>query len=272
MKKKSLAKGIVVLLAAMAVMVGCSTAKKNTVESKIEKNAHEDVTIMVAAAASLENTYKDKIIPAFQEKYPWIKVEGTYDSSGKLQKQIEEGLDADVFMSAATKQMNSLKDKKLVDEDTIVDVLENKVVLIVPAEGESKVKDFKDITNADTIAIGDPESVPAGQYAKEVLTNLGDWEEVSKKASLGTNVTEVLNWVAEKSADAGIVYGSDAISTDKVKVVAEAPEESLKTKVIYPAAVVTNSKKKEAAQLLVDFLTSDEVSAIFKEYGFTPNK
>lgn len=272
MKKNRLVKGIAAMLAAMVVMTGCSSAKKNTAENETKEKAHEDVTIMLAAAASLENAYKDKIIPAFQEKYPWVKVEGTYDSSGKLQKQIEEGLDADIFMSAATKQMNALKDKKLVDESTIVDVLENKVVLIVPADGDSKVKDFKDITNADAIAIGDPESVPAGQYAKEVLTNLGNWDEVSKKASLGTNVTEVLNWVAEKSADAGIVYGSDAISTDKVKVIAEAPEESLKTKVIYPAAVVTNSKKKEAAQLFVDFITSDEVSTIFKEYGFTPNK
>lgn len=261
-----------VMLAAVIVMTGCSNTKKNTAEDGKREETNENVTIMAAVAASLENAYKDKIIPAFQDKYPWIKVEGTYDSSGKLQTQIEEGMDADVFMSAATKQMDELKDEKLVDESTIINLLENKLVLIVPADIDSKVTGFEDITNGDIIAIGDPKSVPAGQYAKEVLTSLGIWDTVSAKASIGTNVTELLNWVAEGSADVGIVYSSDAISTDKVCIVAEAPEGSLQTKVIYPAAVVTKSSKKEAAKLFVDFLTSNEVSTIFKDYGFIPYK
>lgn len=183
----------------------------------------EPVTILVAAAASLEYSYKDKLIPMFTEKYPWITVEGTYDSSGKLQTQIEEGLEADVFMSAATKQMNALKDESLVDADSIVDLLENKIVLIAPAGSEPAAKSFETVTDAATIAVGDPESVPVGQYSKEAFTNLGNWDAVSAKASLGTNVTEVLNWVAEGSADVGVVYATDAATTDKVQVVAEAP-------------------------------------------------
>ena len=232
----------------------------------------EPVTILVAAAASLEYSYKDKLIPMFTEKYPWITVEGTYDSSGKLQTQIEEGLEADVFMSAATKQMNALKDESLIDADSIVDLLENKIVLIAPAGSEPAAKSFETVTDAATIAVGDPESVPVGQYSKEAFTNLGNWDAVSAKASLGTNVTEVLNWVAEGSADVGVVYATDAATTDKVQVVAEAPEGSLEKKVVYPVGIVSASQHKDAARLFVEFLQSDEALAVFEEYGFTPNK
>lgn len=237
-----------------------------------EAPSEEPVTILVAAAASLEYSYKDELIPMFTEKYPWITVEGTYDSSGKLQTQIEEGLEADVFMSAATKQMNALKDQSLVDADSIVDLLENKIVLISPAGSEPAATSFETVTDAATIAVGDPESVPAGQYAKEAFTSLGIWDAVAAKASLGTNVTEVLNWVAEGSADVGVVYATDAATTDKVQVVAEAPEGSLEKKIIYPMGIVTASQRKDAAKLFVEFLQSDEALAVFEKYGFTPNK
>lgn len=111
-----------------------------------------------------------------------------------------------------------------------------------------------------------------GQYSKEAFTNLGNWDAVSAKASLGTNVTEVLNWVAEGSADVGVVYATDAATTDKVQVVAEAPEGSLEKKVVYPVGIVSASQHKDAARLFVEFLQSDEALAVFEEYGFTPNK
>ncbi|WP_308755035.1 molybdate ABC transporter substrate-binding protein [uncultured Anaerotruncus sp.] len=234
--------------------------------------SEEPVTILVAAAASLEYSYKDELIPMFTERYPYITVEGTYDSSGKLQTQIEEGLEADVFMSAATKQMNALKDESLIDADSIVDLLENKIVLIAPAGSDSAAKSFETAADAATIAVGDPESVPAGQYAREAFTSLGLWDAVSAKASLGTNVTEVLNWVAEGSADVGVVYATDAATTDRVQVVAEAPEGSLEKKIIYPVGIVAASQHKDAARLFVEFLQSDEALAVFEKYGFTPNK
>jgi molybdate transport system substrate-binding protein len=168
--------------------------------------------------------------------------------------------------------MTALDDEGMIASDTIVDLLENKIVLIVPAGSEDTMSSFEDIVNAEHIAIGDPDSVPAGQYAKEALTNLGLWEEVSAKASLGTNVTEVLNQVAEGSAEAGIVYATDAASmADQVSVVAEAPEGSLADKVIYPVAVVANSAHSEAAKAFVDFLQSDEAIEVFVSYGFTAN-
>ena len=226
------------------------------------------MTILIAAAASLEYSLRDELIPMFQEQYGYITVEGTYDSSGKLQTQIEEGLPADLFFSAAQKQMNALNEQGLMDSDSIVDLLENKIVLITPTGIESAVTSFEEIGNAASIALGDPESVPVGQYAQEALTNLGLWDSIQPKVSFGTNVTEVLNWVAEGSADVGIVYATDAATTDRVTVVAEAPEGSLATPVIYPVGIVGASQQKEAAQLFLEFLQSDEAMAVFEKYGF----
>lgn len=236
-------------------------------ENMPESENKEPVTILIAAAASMEKSLEE-LIPHFEEKYPWITVEGTYDSSGKLQTQIEEGLEADIFLSAAMKQMNALKDENMIDADSIVELLENKVVLIVPTGVESKVTSFDNILNAETIAIGDPESVPAGQYAKKVFDSLGIYDKVAEKASFGTNVTEVLNWVAEGSADAGVVYATDATTTDKVTIISEAPEGSLDEKVIYPIGLVTASEKKEAAGLFVEYLQSEVGTSLFEKYGF----
>jgi molybdate transport system substrate-binding protein len=248
--------------------------KKETGTEKETKEAASDISgsVMVAAAASLEYSFVEELIPMFQKKYPNITVEGTYDSSGKLQTQIEEGMPADVFVSAAMKQMNALTESDLVEKGSVVELLENKIVLIVPEGSASEIKSFEDINKVGTIALGDPESVPVGQYAQEALTSLGLWDEIQSKVSFGTNVTEVLNWVAEGSAEVGIVYATDAATTDKVKVIAEAPEGSLEKKVIYPMGIVKASENKEAAKLFEDFLESDEALAVFEEYGFTPNK
>ena len=282
----------VVMAAMMAagMMAGCSskpqettaaateaeTTAEETIAAEIEAESKEEEkadlgeqSILVAAAASLKNACEDKLIPMFEEQYPGVTVEGTYDSSGKLQTQIEEGLEADVFMSAATKQMKALDEEGMIASDTIVNLLENKIVLIVPTGSDSKIDSFEKIGDAASIALGDPESVPAGQYAKEALTNLNVWDSIQDKVSFGTNVTEVLNQVAAASADAGIVYATDAASkADQVTVVAEAPEGSLEKKVIYPVAVVKATAHEDAAKAFVDFLQTPEAIAVFESYGF----
>ena len=247
-----------------------TTAAETEAERKAEAKADlGEQSILVAAAASLKNAYEDELIPMFEEQYPGVTVEGTYDSSGKLQTQIEEGLEADVFMSAATKQMKALDEEGMIASDTIVNLLENKIVLIVPTGSDSKMDSFEKIGDAASIALGDPESVPAGQYAKEALTNLNVWDSIQDKVSFGTNVTEVLNQVAAASADAGIVYATDAASkADQVTVVAEAPEGSLEKKVIYPVAVVKATAHEDAAKAFVDFLQTPEAIAVFESYGF----
>ena len=246
-----------------------TTAEKTTAKETTAASG-EETEILVAAAASLKNAYEDKLIPMFEEANPGVTVKGTYDSSGKLQTQIEEGLDADVFMSAATKQMKALDEEGMIASDTITDLLENKIVLIVPTGNEKKLEKFEDIEKADSIALGDPASVPAGQYSEEALTNLGIWDKIQDKVSFGTNVTEVLNQVAAASADAGIVYATDAASmADKVEVVAEASEGSLSEKVIYPVAVVKGTAHEEVAKEFVAFLQTDKAITVFEDYGFS---
>ena len=287
--KKSFAVVMAAMMAA-GMMTGCSSKPQETTaaateaettaeetiaaetaaESKEEAKADlGEQSILVAAAASLKNAYEDELIPMFEEQYPGVTVEGTYDSSGKLQTQIEEGLEADVFMSAATKQMKALNEEGMIASDTIVNLLENKIVLIVPTGSDSKIDSFEKIGDAASIALGDPESVPAGQYAKEALTNLNVWDSIQDKVSFGTTVTEVLNQVAAASADAGIVYATDAASkADQVNVVAEAPEGSLEKKVIYPVAVVKATAHEDAAKAFVEFLQTSEAIAVFESYGF----
>ena len=252
---------IILAVAVMGVGVWAADNTDNSLDGK---------EVNLAAAASLKNVYDEKLIPMFEEKYPGVKVTTTYASSGDLQTQIENGLKADVFMSAANKQMDALAEKDLVDNSTNCQFLENKVVLIVPADSNAQISSFEDLKDLDgTIAIGDPESVPAGQYAKEVLTNLGIWNDTESKLSLGTDVTAVLNQVADGSADCGIVYSTDAKSTDKVKVICEAPEDSLDTPVIYPVAVLKDAPDKDGANKFLDFLQTKEAKDVFVEYGFT---
>lgn len=231
----------------------------------------EDKTLRLAAAASMEKVFTQKLIPLYQKQHPDVKIEGVYDASGKLQAQIESGLQADVFISAATKQMLALRDKGYMNNETIKPLLENKLVLIVPKQNKNAaITGFESFSAAKHPAIGDPASVPAGQYAKEALTKLGQWDAVQSKASLGTNVTQVLNWVAEGSADAGLVYATDAaLVKDKVEVIAEAPAGSLSKPVIYPIGVLKKAPQAAAAKNFANFLQSEEAIKIFEEYGFT---
>ena len=226
--------------------------------------------IMIAAAASLQNAFEGELIPLFNKEFPEVNVIGTYDSSGRLQTQIEEGLDAQLFFSAATRQMDTLVEGGFIDPASVVNLLENEVVLITGVGTDTAVTGFENILDADIIAIGDPASVPAGQYAEEVLTSLGFWDEIVGGASLGTNVTEVLNWVAEGSAEVGIVYMTDAASMpDKVIVIASAPDGSLNTPVVYPVGLqVELGDKAAATEAFMSFLKSPEAGNVFRSFGF----
>lgn len=272
---KSMKKMLIIAAIAMIAIVCASSAVSagwfdflgggNTTD-----NSLNGTEVHLAAAASLKNAYDDKLIPMFEEKYTGVKVVPTYASSGDLQTQIENGLETDVFMSAANKQMNKLINESLIDNNTNVQLLENKVVLIVPKDSKLNITSFDDLKNVNgTIAIGDPESVPAGQYAKEVLNNSGLWDTVEPKLSLGASVTAVLNQVSQGSADCGIVYSTDAKSDDGVKVVCEAPNGTLKTPVIYPVAQTKNATNPDGAKAFLDFLQTQEAKDVFVDYGFT---
>ncbi len=156
-----------------------TTAKAEETTEAAEKAEAQTVTI--AAAASLETCLRDELIPLFEKQNPGFTIEGTYDSSGKLQTQIEEGAGIDVFFSAATKQMDALNDEGMIQDGSVRNLLENKIVFIVPTGDEGNYSSFEDIAKAENVALGDPDSVPVGQYSKEALTNLGLWDEVLQR-------------------------------------------------------------------------------------------
>ena len=227
-------------------------------------------------AASLSNVMEE-IQKDFNETYPDVEILYNADSSGTLQTQIEEGARCDIFFSAADKQMDALVDEDLAKKDTVEDILENKVVLIKPKDGETKVTGFENITDAANIALAG-DSVPVGQYSREIFDNLGITDEVNKmEINEGKNVSEVLAAVSEGSNEIGIVYATDAASVaDKVDVIAEAPAEALNTPVLYPVGMIEDKEASDddtaAAEAFLEYIKSDDAMKVFEKYGFTAHK
>lgn len=240
--------------------------------------AAEDTSgdLYVFIAASLNNAMEE-IQKDFNEDYPDVNILYNADSSGTLQTQIEEGSRCDIFFSAATKQMDALVDEELAKKDSVVDLLENKVVLIKPKDGETKVTGFENITDAKNIALAG-EDVPVGQYSREIFKNLGIEDDVNKmEINEGKNVTDVLASVSEGSNEIGIVYATDAASVaDKVDVIAEAPEGSLETPVLYPVGLTVDAEASDeeaaAADAFLEYLQTDDAMKVFEEYGFAAYK
>ena len=245
-----------------------------SVQAATIEDASGDLYVFIAA--SLSNAMKE-IQKDFNEEYPDVNILFNADSSGTLQTQIEEGSRCDIFFSAATKQMDALVDEKLADKDSVVDLLENKVVLIKPKGGETKVTGFENITDADNMALAG-EDVPVGQYSREIFKNLGIEDDVNKmEINEGKNVTEVLAAVSEGSNEIGIVYATDAAAVaDKVDIIAEAPEGSLKTPVLYPAGLTVDAEASDeeavAADAFLAYLQTDDAMKVFEEYGFAAYK
>lgn len=253
-------------LSILVMAVGCTNQAQPNVSGEAKG---EQVELLISAAASLAKVAED-LSGLYKDRAPDAKLTFTFAGSGALQTQIEEGAPADVFLSAALKQMNALEEGGYILDGTKKELLLNKVVLIVPQGNPAQVQSFEDVATdkVKVVALGDPESVPVGQYSEEIFTNLGLWEQVKEKANYGTDVTQVLTWVESGEVDCGVVYATDAASSDKVEVIANAPEKSHQP-VIYPVAVLKNSQNAEAAKKFVDFLSSAEAKAIFESYGFT---
>ena len=230
--------------------------------------------LYVFIAASLANAMEE-IQKDFNQKYPDVEIFYNADSSGTLQKQIEEGSRCDIFFSAATKQMDALVEEQLAKEDSVEDLLENKVVLIKLKDAETKVTGFENITEAENLALAG-EDVPVGQYAREIFTNLGIMDQVEKmEINEGKNVTEVLAAITQGSNEVGVVYATDAASVaDQVDIIAEAPAEALETPVLYPVGLTedqeASSAEQEAAEVFLEYLQTEEAMKVFEEYGFSP--
>jgi molybdate transport system substrate-binding protein len=270
MKRRRFLTAIACTTATFLAAVGCSQPTTNA-PSDATAAQSESVELTVSAAASLQDAMKE-IQPIYEAENPNITITYNFGSSGSLQQQIEQGAPADVFLSAAPKQMNALQEKDLLLEGTRQDLLKNSIVLVVPKEATG-LANFKELETekASKIAIGEPESVPAGQYSKEVLTSLNLFESLRSKFVFAKDVRQVLTYVETGNVDAGLVYATDAKVSDRVKVAATAPEDT-HAPIIYPVAVLKDSPNPEAAKEFVEFLTSDRAKAVFEEYGFSTNK
>lgn len=247
----------------LSIFTACGTKTAETTAGK------PSVNISVSAAASLTESLT-AIAEKYKEKAPNVTISYNFASSGALQTQIEQGAPVDLFISAAQKQMDALIQKDLINVDTKKNLLLNKVVLITPLDSKAGITSFEDCNTekVSTLAIGDPASVPAGQYAQEVFNSLKIWDSVQKKANMASDVKEVLSWVETGNIDCGIVYATDAATSNKVKIVCEAPKGSHKG-IIYPAALTKSAQAIDEAKAFLDYLSSDEASGIFKKYGFT---
>jgi len=187
-----------------------------------------------------------------------------------LQKQIEGGAPVDVFASAGEKQMNELESKGLIIQETRHDFARNALVLVIPSDSQLNVRSFNDLANPNLkrLAIGNPKTVPAGQYTRQLLSNVKLWEKLQSKLILAEDVRQVLDYVARGDVDAGVVYASDVvIAKGKVAVAARAPE-GLHDPILYPIAMIKDSRESQSARGFVELVLNPEGQNILKKYGF----
>ena len=271
MKKKILA-----ALTAGILTTGLMTGTVFAADTEVKGDKELKGEVYAFIAASLSNSMEE-IQKDFNELYPNVNIYYSADSSGTLQTQIEEGARCDLFFSAADKQMDALTEEKLTKEDTVTDLLENKVVLIKPKDGKTKVTGFENVTDAENMALAG-EDVPVGQYSREIFTNLGIMDDVNKmEINECKNVTDVLAAVSEGSNEIGIVYATDAASVaDKVEILAETPAASLQTPVLYPVGLIEDKEASDddtkAAEAFLDYVESEAAIKVFEDYGFTAYK
>ena len=250
----------------------------------------EETTITVFAAKSL-NQVMEELITKFQETHPNVNVQGSYDSSGTLLTQIEEGAACDVFFSAAVKQMDQLDETDgLVVDGTRHNVVNNQVCLVTYKESNTEVTSLEDLNKASSIALADG-SVPVGKYTRQALMNLGILDKVDDASTITTeqvsealggieiseqaNVSKVLIAVTEGACEVGTTYYSDTYGyEDQIKIL-QTVSYDLTGNVIYPICRVENKEaddaKKKAADDFLAYVTSDDAKKIFDSYYFDTN-
>lgn len=279
MKKRTKALAALMALAmTMTVgLTGCGSTNTNT-----NADTSEKTELVVFAAASMTETL-NQIKTDYEAQHKDITLTYNFDSSGTLKTQIQEGATCDVFISAAQKQMDQLDASKdetanpekldFINSDSRMDLLENKVVLVVPENNPKNIQSFDDLKSklesGDVLMAMGNSDVPVGQYTQKILQYFGLDEKALADAgeiTYGSNVKEVTTQVSEGSADCGIVYYTDAYSAG-LKVVGEATEEMC-GKTIYPAAVMKNSQHPEQAQEFLAYLSSDAAAKVFEKVGF----
>jgi len=258
------------LLMIITVLAACGTNTSPADKESSSQNGKSTVTkieLLVSAADSLKNSL-EKIEPKFRSKHPNISLVFNYGPSGMLQKQIEEGVPADLFLSAGMKQMDALIEKQLIDQSTVW--LENDLIVVSLADSPRTLSSLSELASNSIIkiAVGQPDSVPTGQYAQEALTESGLWETLQDKLVFAKDVRQVLHYVETGNVDVGFVYRTDALVSKKVVIVHDV-DPSLHKPIIYPAGIIKNAAHAEEAAAFYQYLQTEEAQKIFKQYGFS---
>jgi len=273
---------IVIGLAILSLSVAILIRLLQPVTSPVIENKQATVStpanipapLTVSAAASLKDSlteitqiYSQANIQANAK----ISIRNNFASSGALQQQIENGAPVDIFFAAAGKQIDALEKKNLILANTRRNLLSNRLVLIMPTSTNvDGLTSLENLTNLDIqrIAIGDPRSVPVGQYSEQALKKSGVWEQIQSKLVLGNNVRQVLQFVESGNAQAGIVYATDAKNSTKVKIV-QTINAKLHEPILYPIAVLQKSENQATAKAYLQFLSGNTAKLIFEKYGFS---
>ncbi|WP_019120088.1 molybdate ABC transporter substrate-binding protein [Brevibacillus massiliensis] len=270
----------------LAVPVGCSSVTQQQSAGQPEQQAAtgagadqtdqtgaqtpgKDAELMVSAAASLTDALQE-LKSGFESEHPGVTLTYVFGSSGKLAQQIENGAPVDVFLSASGKDMDKLQEKNLIKQDTRIDFAKNQLVLVANKSSSLQLDSFEQIApdKVEHFAIGEPESVPAGRYAKEVLEHLKLWDSLQSKLVFANDVRQVLTYVESGNADLGAVYASDAVIAKQVKVLATADSNWHKP-IVYPGAVVASAAHPVEAKAFLDYLQGDKGKEVLEKYGFT---
>ncbi|MBV5260829.1 molybdate ABC transporter substrate-binding protein [Synechococcus moorigangaii CMS01] len=236
---------------------------------------NSEQTLVVAIAASLTDVMTE-IQAEFQLVHPDISIQFNAAASGTLQRQIEQQAPIDIFASAALEPVESLAQKGLIEAENIQIFAQNQLVLIQDTQNQPQLNGVTDLTNADVkkVALGNPKTVPAGQYAVHLLVQypkLYQILEQSQKLVFGENVRQVLTYVQNRSVTAGFVYRTDVFLQSDFRIVASFSPKFTGS-ILYAIAPIKASKNSPQAQIFIDFLFSQQAQEIFSQYGFLPPK
>lgn len=235
----------------------------------ITKNEDQPVTLTLSVAASLEDAMKE-IQKDYKKEHTNVTLQFNFGGSGALQQQISQGAPVDLFFSAAEEPFQKLIDTGMIKEEDSVSLLGNSLVLITPKDSQIPIQSLEDLKNVqiEKIAIGTPESVPAGQYAKQSFESLNLWNDLESKFVYGKDVRQVLTYVETGNVEAGFVYKTDALVSDQVNIVTTV-DAKYHSAIIYPVGIIKDTKYKKEARDLFEYLQSDQALAILEKYGFT---
>ncbi|MBE7899277.1 molybdate ABC transporter substrate-binding protein [Paenibacillus polymyxa] len=246
-----------------------SSAVQNEVSGQDSSKKVETVELTISAAASLTDALKE-IQTLYESSHKGIQLNFNFGGSGALEKQIEQGAPSDLFLSASKKNMKSLVDQHLIESNKQKTWLTNELVAVLPADGTTSITSVKDVMQKEVkkVAIGIPESVPAGKYAQEALTNVKLWDVLQDKLVQAKDVRQVLQYVETGNADVGFVYKTDVLTSQKAKIAFEVDSKTYST-VEYPIGIIKASKHIQEAESFYEYLQSQESLNIMAKYGFT---